>query len=61
VKKFFSIKRALGIEFWSISRKINDNKITVIIKQKIGDDKKYFVSIMNRKLPKNAKAPFGTS
>ncbi len=56
-----SNRLTLDIEFWSMSKNINGQKITVIIKQRIGDGKKYFVSIMNKKLPKNAKAPFGTS
>jgi hypothetical protein len=54
---FYSYRKDFGIDFWSISKVIDGVLIIVVIRQDGVDKPKYFLSVMDKLIHKNAKAP----
>ncbi len=55
--KIHSYRNDFGIEFWSLSKIIDNILIVVVIRQSSKNQSKYFLSVMDKKLSKNAKTP----
>ncbi len=55
--EFSSYRNSFGIDFWSISKIVNGIIIIVVIRQNSVDKHKYFLSVMDKVIYKNAKAP----
>lgn len=56
-KKIHSYRNDFGIEFWSLSKTIDNILIIVVIRQNSKNQPKYFLSVMDKKISKNAKTP----
>jgi hypothetical protein len=55
VKEIHSYRNSFGIEFWSISKIIDESLIIVVIRQNNKTKPKLFLSVMDKKLSKTQK------